>query len=133
MVLERAALGFAVAVILRSQLAGAVVGIVLYLGEGILRTFLTVAAFGRQFNSGNFGDGGGTGLQFIGPEWFQYLPMSVGDQVLSHAPGVGGTTGGLEGLFLRPVPIEQALPLLLTYMIVALIVSIVALNRQEII
>jgi hypothetical protein len=132
-VLERAALGFAVAVILRSQLAGAVVGIVLYLGEGILRTFLTVAAVGRQFGGGDFGDGGTTGLQFVGPEWFQYLPMSVGDQVLSHAPGVGGNTGGLEGLFLRSVPLEQALPGLLIYMIVAVVVSIVALNRQEII
>ena len=42
MVLERAALGFAVAVVLRSQLAGAVVGVVLYVGEGILTTILTV-------------------------------------------------------------------------------------------
>ena len=131
-VLERAALGFAVAVTLRSQLAGAVVGIVLYLGEGIVTTFLTVAAIGRNFGGGNFGGGG---LQIVGPEWFQYLPMTVGNQVLGSAPGVSGNvaTGGVEGLFLRPVPLEQALPALLIYLFVALIVSIVALNRQEII
>jgi ABC-type transport system involved in multi-copper enzyme maturation permease subunit len=132
-VLERAALGFAVAVVLRSQLAGAVVGIVLYLGEGIVTTFLTVSAFGRSF--GNGGDFGGSGLQVVGPEWFQFLPMRVGNEVLSAAPGVSGNvaTGGVEGLFLRNVPIEQALPALLIYLFAALIISIVALNRQEII
>ena len=131
-VLERAALGFAVAVVLRSQLAGAVVGIVLYLGEGIVTTFLTITAFSRSFGSGS---DFGSGLQVIGPEWFQYLPMTVGNQVLSSAPGVSGNlaTGGVEGLFLRPVPLEQALPALLIYLVVAVIVSIVALNRQEII
>jgi ABC-type transport system involved in multi-copper enzyme maturation permease subunit len=131
-VLERAALGLAVAVVLRSQLAGAVVGIVLYLGEGIVTTYLTFTAVARHF-----GDGpgfGGTGLQLIGPEWFQYLPMTVGNQVLSWAPGVAGNiaAGGLQGVFLRPVPLEQALPMLLLYLGVALASSIIALNRQEI-
>ena len=37
---ERAAIGFAVAVLLRSQVAGVVVGIVLYIGESILSTIL---------------------------------------------------------------------------------------------
>jgi ABC-type transport system involved in multi-copper enzyme maturation permease subunit len=130
-VLERAALGFAVAVVLRSQLAGAVVGIVLYLGEGIITTFLTIAAFGRNLGRGDFG----SGLQIVGPEWFQYLPMTVGNQVLNAAPGIAGNvgTGGVEGLFLRPVPLEQALPALLIYLTVAIVLSIVALNRQEII
>jgi len=129
-VLERAALGFAVAVVLRSQLAGAVVGIVLYLGEGIVTTFLTLAGVAR--NAGNVFDGG---LQIVGPEWFQYLPMTVGNQVLNWAPGVSSSpgTGGIEGLFLRPVPLELALPVLLLYLVVAIVVSIVALNRQEII
>jgi ABC-2 type transport system permease protein len=129
-VLERAALGFAVAAVLRSQLAGAVVGIVLYLGEGIVTTFLTLAGVARNAG-GILGDGG---LQVVGPEWFQFLPMTVGNQVLSWAPGVskGVGTGGLEGLFLRPVPLEQALPVLLVYLVVAVAVSIIALNRQEI-
>lgn len=131
-VLERAALGFAVAVLLRSQLAGAVVGIVMYLGEGIVTTFLTLTAFGRMFGRG--GDFG-SGLQVVGPEWFQYLPMTVGNQLLNSAPGVSGNlgTGGIEGLFLRPVPLEQALPTLLIYLVVAVVVSIVALDRQEIV
>ena len=136
-VLERAALGFAVAVVLRSQLAGAVVGIVLYLGEGIITTYLTFTAAALYF-SDSFGDGGGFvegGLQQVGPEWFQYLPMTVGNQVLSWAPGVAGNiaAGGIQGIFLRPVPLEQALPALLIYLFVALGVSIVSLNRQEII
>ncbi len=133
-VLERAALGFAVAVVLRSQLAGAVVGIVLYLGEGIVTTYLTFSAAARFFggNGGGIGEGG---LQLIGPEWFQYLPMTVGNQVLSWAPGVAGNiaAGGIQGIFLRPVPFEQAFPALLIYLFAAVAVAVVSLNRQEII
>lgn len=133
-VLERAALGFAVAVVLRSQLAGAVVGIVLYLGEGIVTTYLTFTAVARYFGDGS-GGFGENGLQLVGPEWFQYLPMTVGNQVLGWAPGVSGNVaaGGLQGIFLRPVPFEQALPALLIYLFVAIGVSIFALNRQEIV
>lgn len=129
-VLERAALGLAVAVVLRSQLAGAVVGIVLYLGEGIVTQFLTIAGLTRNMTD-PFGPGG---FQVVGPEWFQYLPMSIGNQVLSAAPGTSSTSGsgGIEGLFLRPVPIEQALPGLILYLLVAMAVAIIALNRQEI-
>lgn len=128
LVLERAALGFAVAVALRSQLAGAVVGIVLYLGEGIVTSFLTLTSIGRSL------EGGFGGPPTIGPEWFQYLPMTVGNQLLNWAPGVAGdlATGGIQGLFLRPVPFEQALPAVLIYLFAAIGVSIVALNRQEI-
>jgi ABC-type transport system involved in multi-copper enzyme maturation permease subunit len=133
-VLERAALGFAVAVVLRSQLAGAVVGIVLYLGEGIVTTYLTFSAATRFFGGGIDGIGEG-GLQLIGPEWFQYLPMTVGNQVLSWAPGVAGNiaAGGIQGIFLRPVPLEQAFPALMIYLLAAVGVSIASLNRQEII
>ncbi|MEA2676378.1 MAG: type transport system permease protein [Chloroflexota bacterium] len=128
-VLERAALGLAVAVVLRSQLAGAVVGIVLYLGEGIVTTYLTLTSIGRNFGNGGFG-----GLQAIGPEWFQYLPMTVGNQLLSWAPGVAGdlATGGVQGFFLKPVPLEQALPAVLIYLFGAIAISILAFNRQEI-
>ncbi len=41
-----AAIGFAVAVLLRSQVAGVVVGIVLYIGESILSTILVAISFG---------------------------------------------------------------------------------------
>jgi ABC-type transport system involved in multi-copper enzyme maturation permease subunit len=129
-VLERAALGFAVAVVLRSQLAGAVVGVVLYVGEGILTTLLTIFSLAR-----NIGDGGFTGnVQPIGPQWFQYLPISIGGQVLNAAPGASSNlgTGGVEGIFLRPVPLELALPALAFYLVVAIGIAIFALNRQEI-
>jgi len=134
-VLERAAIGFAVAVVLRSQLAGAVVGVVLYVGEGVLTTFLAVATFVSSVGGGFDPEGGfGEGLQVAGPEWYQFLPISIGDQVLRAAPGVASSpgTGGVSGLFLRPVPLELALPTLLIYMVVALAVAVIALNRQEI-
>jgi ABC-type transport system involved in multi-copper enzyme maturation permease subunit len=131
--LQRAALGFAVAVVLRSQLAGAVVGIALYVGEAFLTTILTgitiASSFGNVFNQGGF--------QPIGPEWYQFLPISIGGNVLSALPGssaaaaaVGG--GGFQGLLLRPVPLELALPAVLIYLAVAVGVAIFALNRQEI-
>ena len=46
---ERAAIGFAVAVVLRSQLAGAVVGIVLFLGESVVTAILTVISMSRVY------------------------------------------------------------------------------------
>ena len=128
--IERASIGFAVAVVLRSQLAGAVVGIVLYVGEGIVTTVLTIFSVARSFGGGGLQNG----LQAIGPEWFQYLPISVGGQVLNSAPGGTATigTGGVEQLFLKSVPIELALPALLIYLVVALAVGVIALQRQEI-
>lgn len=134
-VLERAALGFAVAVVLRSQLAGAVVGVVLYVGEGILTTILTVVSVFSRFSVGGaFPDPDDSFLQVAGPEWFQFLPISVGSQVLNWAPGSSFSPGasGVEGLFLRPVPLEFALPALAIYLGVAVGVAIFALNRQEI-
>ena len=135
-VLERAALGFAVAVVLRSQLAGAVVGVVLFVGEGVLTTFLTIASVIGSVGGGGFDPEGGfgQGTQIVGPEWYQFLPISIGGQVLNAAPGAASSpgTGGVEGLFLRPVPLELALPTLVLYTVVALAVAVIALNRQEI-
>ena len=74
--LQRAALGFAVAVLLRSQVAGVVVGIVLYIGEGILSTVLVAISFGSNAFQG---------LETHGSQWFQFLPFSIGDSVLSAA------------------------------------------------
>jgi hypothetical protein len=61
--------------------------------------------------------------------------MTVGNQVLSWAPGVAGNiaAGGIQGIFLRPVPLEQAFPALMIYLLAAVGVSIASLNRQEII
>lgn len=126
--IQRAMLGLAVAVLLRSQLAGAVIGIVLYLGEGIIRLMLTGAALIGRAQEPFEG-----GFQPIGPEWFQYLPISVGDYVVNAAPG-GATSisGGLEQFLLRPVPLELALPTVLIYFVLSITLAVVALNRQEI-
>ncbi|MGI8929359.1 MAG: ABC transporter permease subunit [Candidatus Limnocylindrales bacterium] len=126
--IQRAMLGLAVAVLLRSQLAGAVVGIVLYLGESIIRLMLTGAALIGRAQEPFEG-----GFQPIGPEWFQYLPISVGDYVVNAAPG-GQTSisGGIEQFLLRPVPLELALPTVLIYLVLSITLAVVALNRQEI-
>jgi ABC-type transport system involved in multi-copper enzyme maturation permease subunit len=132
--LQRAALGFAVAVILRSQLAGAVIGIALYVGEAFVTTILTgitiASHLGGMFNNGSI-------TQF-GPEWYQYLPISIGGNVLSALPGASAATsaaggGGFQQLVLRQVPLELALPAVLVYLMAAVLVAIVAFNRQEIV
>lgn len=129
--LERAAIGFAVAVILRSQLAGAVIGVVLFVGEAIITTVLTAFTLAGTLSQGGFGGG----LPSIGPEWFQFLPISMGGQVLNAAPGnaSGIGSGSLEGLFLNSVPLEQALAGTLIYLVVATLIALAALNRQEIV
>lgn len=131
--LQRAALGFAVAVLLRSQLAGAVIGIALWVGESFLTTILTGISFAAHFG-GAFGEGG---FQPIGPEWYQYLPISIGGNILNVLPGnsaalsaAGG--GGIQGLLLKSVPLELAFPAVLIYLGAALLIAIVAFNRQEI-
>jgi ABC-type transport system involved in multi-copper enzyme maturation permease subunit len=132
--LQRAALGFVVAVVMRSQLAGSVVGIALWLGESFLTTVLTVISIPNNLG-GFIGEGG---IQQIGPVWYQFLPISIGGYVLNVLPGGSGLVnaaagGGLQGLFLKPVPLELALPFVLVYLAVAIGIAIVALNRQEIV
>ena len=127
--LERAALGLAVAVVLRSQLAGAVVGIVLFLGESIIKVTLIGLTLTTRFTEG-FGSGG---FQAPGPEWFQFLPVSVGDYVVSAAPGASVSLGsGIEQFLLKPVPLEQALSAVLIYLVASLALAVFALTRQEI-
>lgn len=124
--LERAALGFAVAVLLKSQLAGVVVGIVLYIGEGILGSILLGITLVGRFGSGQFD------FEPIGPEWYQFLPFSIGDSLISPSVPASPVDGGFEGIFLRPVPFEQALAGVLIYLVVAMLLSAIALHRQEI-
>jgi ABC-type transport system involved in multi-copper enzyme maturation permease subunit len=125
--LERAAIAFAVAILLRSQLAGIVIGIVLYIGEGIAAAILFAVSFGARFGSGS-------GFEPVGPEWYQYLPFSVGDSVLAEIgpeqlPGGGG---GFEDLLLRPVPFEVAVASVAVYGIVAIAIAVYAVWRAEI-
>jgi hypothetical protein len=127
--LERAALGFAVAVVLQSQLAGAIVGIVLYIGEGILAAIMLGITLVGRFAGGIPSPGD---LEPIGPEWWQYLPFGIGDNVLAAASPGTSIDQGFEQLFLRPVPVEQAFAGVLIYLVLALAVSVVAIWRQEI-
>jgi ABC-type transport system involved in multi-copper enzyme maturation permease subunit len=130
--LQRASIGLAVAVLLRSQLAGAVVGIVLYVGEQIITGILTVTTLVNHMGDVDFQ---GLGFSAFGPEWFQYLPISLGGNVLGAAPGGSSATsgGGVEQLILRPVPLDVALPMVLLYLVAALVIAVLALSRQEIV
>jgi ABC-type transport system involved in multi-copper enzyme maturation permease subunit len=125
--LERAAIAFAVAILLRSQVAGIVIGIVLYIGEGILGSILLGLAIAER---------GLRQLEPFGPEWYQYLPFSIGDSVLTRiadtGTGAGGGGGGFEGLFLRPVPLEVAFGGVVLYLVAAMVVAVVSVWRSEI-
>ena len=127
--IQRAAIGLSVAVVLRSQLAGAIVGVLFFLGEPILRLILIGLTFASRGLDGLVESGA---LQPTGPEWFQYLPVTVGDYVVNSAPGALSFQGALEGFFLRPVPLEQALTAVVVYLAIAIGIAVVALNRQEI-
>lgn len=121
-ILQRAAIGFAVAVLTRSQVAGVVVGIILFLGESILATILTVMSLGSSFGS--------DGLSPRDTQWYQFLPFSIGDSVLSAA--ASSLPSDLSEALLRPVPLEQALVVTGVYLVVALAVASLATERAEI-
>jgi ABC-type transport system involved in multi-copper enzyme maturation permease subunit len=128
--LQRAAIGFAVAAIFRSQLAGAVVGIVLFLVEAVVTTILTVLTFGSQIGNG-LGSGGPT--QPTDNQWFQFLPISIGGNVLDALPSGGGlSSGDISSLLLKPVPFPIAMAGVLIYLVAAVGIALIALRRQEI-
>jgi len=115
--LERAAIGFAVAIVLRSQLAGVVVGILLSIGEGILTTVLVALSF-------RAGEPAAAGVS-----WYQLLPFGVGDSLIAAAPG---TSGNLGTIFGEPAPAELAAVLVFVYLGIALAAAAVAAARAEI-
>lgn len=128
---ERALIGFAVAITLRSQLAGVVVGILLFLGENILVTLMVLVTLASR------GFGAVLGGERIGPEWFQYLPFTIGDSVLVPDPaelsgGGGGSGSGFEDLFLQPVPLEIALLGVVAYAALAIGLAVIVVERTEI-
>ncbi|CAN5728495.1 hypothetical protein BH24CHL8_BH24CHL8_10620 [soil metagenome] len=120
-VTERAAIGFAVAMLLRSQLAGVVTGIVLFIGEQILATVVLVTTLA--------GAGFGEGMQPIGPEWFQFLPFSIGDSVLAEAPTLGDGAGDF---LLNPVPLELAILGTALYLLACVAVAALSAERTQI-
>jgi hypothetical protein len=124
--LERCAIGFAIAFLLRSQLAGVIVGIVLYIGEGILTTVLTFLTIQSQELSG-----GDTifGLQ-LAPQWYQFLPFNIGNQLLDQATPAFNTD--FASVVLKPVPMEQALVITVVYLVGALAVAVIVTLRAQI-
>ena len=126
--LERAALGFAVAIVLRSQIAGVVVGIVVYIGEAILTTTLTfshlAAWMGRFFPD-----------ERMPAQWFQYLPFAIGNEVRAAAAVSTDTlpTTDFMSMLLSRVPIWEALLVLSIYVALALVLSTYRAWREEIV
>jgi ABC-type transport system involved in multi-copper enzyme maturation permease subunit len=118
--LQRAALGFAVAMLLRSQLAGVVVGIVLYIGETILSGLLVALSIRGSV---------GAGMGAIETQWFQFLPFSIGDSVLAVAPS---PTSGLDDLLLTPVAMPVALAVVGCYLAGCVAIAMLATERAEI-
>ncbi len=118
---ERAAIGFAVAMLLRSQLAGVVTGIVLFIGEQILATVIIVTTLA--------GSGFGEDLGPIGPEWFQFLPFSIGEGVLAEAPTLGD---GAQDFLLNPVPLELAILGTVLYLLGSLAIAALSAERTQI-
>jgi ABC-type transport system involved in multi-copper enzyme maturation permease subunit len=119
---ERGAIGFAVSVVLRSQVAGIVVGVILYIAEPFISNILTlISLIGRA----GFPTGPSTT-----PHWSQFLPFSIGSSVLAegHA-SMASFSAGLTPI----VPIAQALPVLLAYGVIALALACLVMRRQEIV
>ena len=116
---QRAAIGFAVAMVLRSQLAGVVVGIVLQIAEPIVTAILFALSVGGNLRGASAPDG---------VQWYQYLPFSIGDSVLSHAATV--STGGRFDF--PAVPLEQALLAVTAYLVVSIGVAMLSLRRAEV-
>jgi ABC-type transport system involved in multi-copper enzyme maturation permease subunit len=129
---QRAAIGAVVAIIMRSQLAGVVVGVLLFFGEPILRfAIATFTLLSRGLGGLGDGFGDGIGLEPIGPEWFQFLPITVGDYVANSAPGALNPQA-LEGFILRPVPLDVAFLTVGIYLLLTVGLGLWSINRQEI-
>ncbi len=119
---ERGAIGFAVSVVLRSQVAGIVVGVILYIAEPFISNILTVVSLINQ-------TGVSTGPSTT-PDRSQFLPFSIGSSVLAegHA-SLASFSAGLTPI----VPIAQSLPVLLAYGVIALTLACLVMRRQEIV
>jgi hypothetical protein len=102
-VLEEAALGFTIASLARSQLAGIGAGIAFYFGESFASIFL--------------------------PDVVKYMPFSVANAaVASGSPVVGGNGGSA----IASLPPDQALVLVAIWLVGALVVASLFSDRAEI-
>jgi ABC-type transport system involved in multi-copper enzyme maturation permease subunit len=100
--LEQAALGFAIATLARSQLAGIGVGIGVYFGESFASIFL--------------------------PDIVKYLPFNAA----AAAASVGESNGGFGGNGVTHLPPDTALLIVLAWLVGSLVVAALATERAEI-
>ena len=103
-VVEQAALGFAIATLARSQLAGIGAGIAFYFGEGFASIFL--------------------------PDIVKYMPFAVARAAVDTGGG-GGFEGGGNGLTEALTP-DTALVLVAAWLVGSLVVAIAFTERAEI-
>ena len=102
-VLEEAALGFTIATLARSQLAGIGAGIAFYFGETFASIFL--------------------------PDIVKYMPFSVASASVATGSGAGFGGGGAAAASL---PADQALVLVALWLVGSLLVTALYANRAEI-
>jgi ABC-2 type transport system permease protein len=102
-IVEEGALGFAIATLARSQLAGIGAGIAVYFGEQFASIFL--------------------------PDIVQYLPFSAASAIVATSGGFGGGGGGGAPVGLQP---DTALLVVVAWLIGALVVTAVFTERAEI-
>jgi ABC-2 type transport system permease protein len=103
-VLEEAALGFTIATLARSQLAGIGAGIAFYFGEGFASIFL--------------------------PDIVKYMPFAVANASVATGSSSGGGFGG--GGSPAALPADQALVFVAVWLVGSLIVTSLFSNRVEI-
>ncbi|MDA8203053.1 MAG: ABC transporter permease subunit [Chloroflexi bacterium] len=106
---EQAAIGFAIATLARSQIAGLGVGIGIYFVESFAAGFW--------------------------PEWVRYLPFSVVNSLLREPGSIGGGVdvgGGAAQLARSTIDQTTALVLVLAYLVASAVISAIALERAEI-
>ena len=104
-VVEQASLGFAIATLARSQLAGIGAGIAFYFGETFARIFL--------------------------PDIIKYMPFAVAQASVNTA-GSPGAAGGGGGGFIDPLPADTALVLVGVWLVGSLLVTVLFTERAEI-
>jgi hypothetical protein len=105
-VVEQAGLGFAIATLARSQLAGIGAGIAFYFGEGFASIFF--------------------------PDIIKYMPFAVARATIdTGGGGFGGGNGGAGGLT-QPLEPDVALVLVGVWLLGALLVTILFTERAEI-
>ncbi|MEA2620707.1 MAG: type transport system permease protein [Chloroflexota bacterium] len=105
-IIEEGALGFAIATVARSQLAGIGAGIALYFGETFAGIFL--------------------------PDIVKYLPFNVATASVSTGATSGGGFGGGGGATIVALDANTALLLVVVWLIGALVVAAVFTERAEI-